>query len=53
MKGMAGGIFPSKASLITLLNERPPFIYVIRLTNNYSIHAPEGSNSTLQTSRKS
>jgi hypothetical protein len=31
IKGQTNGIFPSKSSLLTTLNERPSFIYISRL----------------------
>ena len=36
VQGEADGIYPNKQSLISLLNERPPFIYITRLLKKYS-----------------
>lgn len=36
IKGNNSGIFPSKTSLIGLLNERPAFIYITRLNESIS-----------------
>ncbi len=37
VKGLADGIFPSKSSLLTVLNEKPTFVYITRLAMTVSM----------------